>query len=496
MGREIPKWYRDAKLGIMVHWGLPAIPAFAPARNGSMTDILAEHGWPYYFRNNPYAEWYLNSLRLGQTDTHRFHNRRFNRAYPYERLAERFNDDIRPWDPAEWAELFAETGARYVVMVAKHHDGFLLWPSKHPPAREGYIASRDIVGELADAVRERSLRFGVYYSGLLDWTVQAQPIADFGDILTVDAARPYAEYVERHFAELIERYRPDVLWNDIGLPRNVSRRDLFRRYRNTVADGVLNDRWMQVSRLASRLLSRGRLRRRAAEWARNAIVAGKPLGNLGDVATVEYGQTTGAGRRPWEAVRSIGNSFAYNEQEDPSNSLTGIELAWLLADVVSRNGNLLLNVGPKSDGTIPAGQRSALVGLAEWLRTNGEAIFGTRPWNRPSGETGDGIPVRYTTGRDALYVILRERPKGLTLELPNIPLRSIPRDRREPGVEDELTISLFGCDRPIQWTATNGRVEISLPGSFVPTGPIVVALTWRAVSTRARQIELYTDVIG
>jgi len=496
MNRRVPDWYRNAKFGIMVHWGLPSIPAFAPSGNGSIAEILANNDWPFYFRNNPYSEWYQNSLRLKDTATRKFHNRKFNRTYRYERLADRFNDDIRKWDPSDWAELFDEAGARYVVLVAKHHDGFLLWQSDHKPELEGYVAGRDIVGELGEAIRARNLRYGLYYSGLLDWTVQSEPIADFGDLLNVQTDSAYATYVWHHFTELIARHHPDILWNDIGLPAGISRRRLFRLYRESVAEGVLNDRWMQTSPAMRRMLARPWFRRKVAEAARKSMVAGKSVGKLGDIPTAEYASNPRLRPEPWEAVRSIGNSFGYNEQESSEDHLTGDALARMLADVVSKNGNLLLNIGPKSDGTIPREQRIPLLDLAAWLRVNGQAIYDTRPWYRAEGETSDGQPVRFTTRPDTLYAIVLERPRRLLLEFPSLELKRIPRPKAAPGSEDELTVSLLGCEQPVQWKHSEGSVEVRLPGAFVPIGPVVVVFRWQSVELRARPIELYTDLVG
>jgi alpha-L-fucosidase len=496
MNRRVPEWYRNAKLGIMVHWGLPSIPAYAPTGNGTISTILAAHDWPFYFLNNPYSEWYQNSLRLKDSSTRSFHNRKFNPAYAYERLADRFNDDIKKWNPSEWAELFAEVGARYVVLVAKHHDGFLLWPSEHKPATEGYVAGRDIVGELADAVREKALRYGLYYSGLLDWTVQTQPIAGFEDLLTVPTDDAYTQYVWNHFSELISRHKPDILWNDIGLPGTLDRGRLFELYRETVEDGVLNDRWMQVSTGTKRLLTMPWARRRIVERARKSMISGEPIGKLGDVPTSEYATGTRLRREPWEAVRSIGNSFAYNQEEPAENYLSGEELARMLADVVSKNGNLLLNIGPRSDGSIPREQQTPLLDLAAWLRVNGSAIFDTRPWHRAEGQTADGQPVRYTTQPDTLYAILLERPLRLTVELEDLDIRRIPRSKLEGGAGIEFSVSLLGCDLPVGWRVSGNTVEIRFPGSFVPVGPPVIRLRWQSVELKARPIEMYTDVIG
>jgi alpha-L-fucosidase len=493
VGHTVAEWYRNAKLGIMVHWGLPSIPAFAPP-GGSFTEILAEHDWPWYFLNNPYAEWYQNSLRIPGSPARSYHVRRFNRTFPYQRLAERFNADLPGWDPGAWADLFRESGARYVVMVAKHHDGFLMWPSEHQPPVEGYVAARDVVGELAEAVRERGLRFGTYYSGLLDWTVQTEPIRDFPDLLCPPSGDEYAAYAEAHFRELIDRYSPDLLWNDIGLPGEISRRGLFHYYREKVPGGVLNDRWQQVPPFVKRLLARPWLRRRLSEAARKRLAAAEPAGKLGDVPTTEYPRRTRLRDAPWEAVRSIGNSFCYNAQEEDTY-LGGNELIWMLADVVSKNGNLLLNVGPKSDGTIPAEQRLPLQELATWISTNGPAIYGTRPWVRAEGTTSAGASVRFTTRKDTLFAIVRERPAALSLTLPDLDPRTLPGVSAAGDAGGHLAASILGLQEAIEFRASEGGVEVFLPGSLVVTGPFVIAFRWVADQSGPEPIQLYTDVI-
>ncbi len=407
MSHTVPDWYRNAKLGIMIHWGLPSIPAFAPAEGG-ISELLAAHDWPYYFRNNPYAEWYQNSLRIADSPARAYHRKRFNRFFPYQRLAKRFNDELEKWDPGEWGDFFREVGARYVVMVSKHHDGFLMWPSTSPPVVDDYVASRDVVGELGEAVREKGLRYGVYYSGLLDWTVQTEPLRDFPDLLTAPTDDAYEAYVLAHFTELIERYRPDILWNDIGLPAGISRKKLFHDYRSAVPAGVVNDRWQQVRPFINRWLNKPVIARRVSKAARKMILAGEPTGRHGDVSTIEYPRSAKLREKPWEAVRSVGNSFCYNEQEPPEAYLSGDELISMVADVVSKNGNLLINVGPKLDGTIPREQRGPLLELARWLRVNGPAIYGTRPWHVAEGSTGDNIAVRFTTRPDTLFAIVEK----------------------------------------------------------------------------------------
>ena len=163
----VPGWYDDAKLGIFVHWGLYSVPGWAPVA-GEYGELIAKEGWASWFAKNPYAEWYLNSIRIEGSPSHRHHVQTYGEGFSYDDFVPLFNEAIGAWNPGDWAELFRQAGAGYVVLTTKHHDGFLLWPSRTPnPVKEGYAASRDLVGELAEAVRARGMRMGLYYSGAL-----------------------------------------------------------------------------------------------------------------------------------------------------------------------------------------------------------------------------------------------------------------------------------------------------------------------------------------
>jgi len=143
---EVPDWYHDAKLGIFIHWGLYSIPAFAVTSR----DFVESSKQEDHYANNPYAEWYLNALRIPESPTQKFHLENYGKDFSYDDFIPIFNKEIKKWKPDEMAELFKMAGAKYVVLVTKHHDGFLLWPSKIPnPNKETYHASRDIVGKSA-----------------------------------------------------------------------------------------------------------------------------------------------------------------------------------------------------------------------------------------------------------------------------------------------------------------------------------------------------------
>ncbi|PHM05577.1 alpha-L-fucosidase [Nostoc sp. 'Peltigera malacea cyanobiont' DB3992] len=169
---EVPEWFKDAKLGIFIHWGVYSVPGWAPL-TGEQNKVVAEHGWEYWFQHNPYAEWYYNSMKLEGSDTYKYHRATYGKNFTYDDFIPTFNAAITRWNPSQWAKLFSQVGARYVVLTTKHHDGFLLWPSK-TTNQSGRVAARDIVGELTQAVRKQGMRMGLYYSGGIDWSKQIQ----------------------------------------------------------------------------------------------------------------------------------------------------------------------------------------------------------------------------------------------------------------------------------------------------------------------------------
>ena len=179
--RPCPDWYARPQLGVFIHWGMFAIPAYAPAETPInelfKTDYDRAMAW------SPYAEWYWNAMRVPGSPTEAHHARVY-RGKPYEDFRPAFEAAARSFDAGAWADLFAEAGASYVVFVTKHQDGYCLWPSEVAnPHKRDWTSKRDYVGELAEAVRARGMRFGVYYSGGLDWTFHFTPVSNFGDML-------------------------------------------------------------------------------------------------------------------------------------------------------------------------------------------------------------------------------------------------------------------------------------------------------------------------
>lgn len=362
-----PEWFGGAKLGFFIHWGIYSVPAFAPLRKGravGLEDLYTIH---------QYAEWYANTVRIPGSPTARFHEETYGVGVSYEDLADRWLAE--DFDAQRLIDELAEAGGRYIVPTTKHHDGFCLWDTD----TTGFTSvnrgpRRDLIDEIAGATRNRGLRLGLYFSGGLDWHVSDfPPIQSSRELFTFRRNDPaFAAYSLGQLRELVERYRPEVLWNDIEWPDSGKGHDgpslarFFEWYLREVPEGTLNDRW------------------------------GVPYHGY---ITREYRDVAEKSSVQWELTRGLGVSFGHNTVEADDDHLTDRALVHLLIDTVSKGGNLLLNVGPTAAGTLPPIQSARLRALGDWLRINGEAIYDTVAWTR-FGDEG----LRYTTGAGNLYV--------------------------------------------------------------------------------------------
>ncbi len=461
---RVPAWWLDAKLGIFVHWTIASVPAFATVD----VDIgeLVKSGRRDAFACSPYAEWYENSLHFAHSPAAR-HHREVWGGRPYERFAADWVAGLEHWNPDEWAARFAATGARYVVFVTKHMDGYCLWPTDVPnPRRPGWNCPRDVVGELREAVLAAGMRFGIYYSGGLDSTFNDTPIGSVAGMLQAIPRGDYAEYADAHVRELIARYAPSVLWNDIAWPGTRTQLwDLFEHYYASVPDGVVNDRWLPWSpALAS---ARTSLVRRGIDLAvrqqarRDAGVI-PPLPPHGDVRTPEYVVFDDVQRKPWECVRGMDQSFGYNACSRPEHFIGRDDLLWMLTDIAAKGGNLLLNVGPRGvDAAIPDEQLTRLEWLAGWFRPNDGAIVATRPWVKPGTSTTEGRPVRYTARDGTVFAFLREPGDRATL----------------PDVRTTPTTTITTVDDvPLPWHETSAGLAVDTSTARHDPDPMVVAL--------------------
>jgi alpha-L-fucosidase len=456
---RVPVWYEDAKLGVFIHWGLYSVPGWAP-RVPDMHQMLVKHGPARMLRENPYAEWYLNSMQIPDSPTHRHHVRTYGDDYPYDNFVKTFDDASAGAKLDSVAELCHAAGARYVVLTTKHHDGFALWPSEvaHPVKGE-YHARRDLVGDLTGAVRERRMRMGLYYSGGYDWPYNDAVLRRAADAaLAVPDGRPYVRYVTAHWRELIDRYRPSVLWNDIAWPNDGHLAELFAYYYNTVEDGVINDRWREPG-IPRNAFTDSLVRVAGAAvqlvWplipaSRKRLAFATPAHY--DFRTPEYDLLHTVSKRKWELTRGVGHSFGANRHERPEDIVSDTELIQMFCDVVSKNGNLLIGVGPRPDGTVPEEQQEPLRGLGAWLDANGEAIYGSRPWVLTESLATDGTPLRFTKSGEGVYALILGVPAERRVTLEAVDGSRVRRVR------------LVGADEPLEWSVSEGgELTVNLP---------------------------------
>jgi alpha-L-fucosidase len=382
--RPIPTWFQDAKFGIFIHWGVYSVPAWRKVTSGLYAS---------------YAEWYYARVMFDEeTGGREFHVRNFGEDFEYRDFAPQFRAEL--YDPAVWADLFKRSGARYVVLTSKHHDGFCLWPTRSP-YKKGWNSMdvgprRDLVGDLAEAVRSRGLRFGLYYS-VIEWESNPTHRTETGYFIPEDLVTKYRipadKYVDEHLIpqlkELVSKYRPSLIFGDAG------------EWDRTAAE------WKTLDFLAWLYNS--------APNRQEVVVNdrfGKDMpGRHGDYFSSEYQDAGGMGvLHPWEESRGVGGSYGFNRDENIDDYQTSEELVHELIDIVGRGGNLLLNVGPTADGRIPVIMQQRLVDIGAWLEVNGEAIFGSRPWDRAEKNRARDKSLAFTRKGEDLYVLCKGWP--------------------------------------------------------------------------------------
>ncbi len=393
--RENPQWFEDAKFGIFIHWGVYAVPAWGP--------------------KDRYSEWYWYDMENKDSQTWQFHVDTYGEDFQYQSFASMWKTDM--FDPDHWADIFDRSGAKYVVLTSKHHEGFALWPSAESWNWNSVDIGphRDLCGELIEAVRNRGLRMGFYYS-LYEW---------FHPLYRSDIGRYVDQHMLPQLKDLVERYEPDIVWPDGEWehPSSTWRSEEFLAWlfneSSAPEDVVINDRWGSETR------------------------------NIhGGFATPEYGHIPEGKlieENRWEECQGMGMSFGYNRNEHIDDYRSATELVHLLVDTVSRGGNLLLDIGPKADGRIPTIMEHLLLDIGAWLEINGDAIYGTTAGNFPAQEG-----LRFTRKGDMAYAISLEWPgEGFEITLP---------EDVEVG-----SVTLLGLDADVSFAQDGVTLQVETP---------------------------------
>ncbi len=348
--RPVPQWFEDSKFGIFIHWGVYSVPSWGPT--GDSIGVY-----------DKYSEWYWNKLMNTESKVNKyfkqFHLKTYGPNFKYQDFAPMFKAEL--FNPDDWAGLFKKAGAKYVVLTSKHHEGFTLWPSAQSWNWNSVDAGphRDLCGDLTASVKKEGLHMGFYYS-LYEW---------YNPVYKNDLQ----SYVDGHMIpqmkDLVTRYTPDILWTDgeWDKPSRDWKSEEFLAWlyndspvKQTV---VVNDRWGSETR------------------SKHGGFYTTEYGLVGEKEGIEEENT-----RPWEECRGIGTSFGYNRTENLDSYSSCEDLIKLLISTVSAGGNLLLDIGPAADGTIPVIMQQRLLEIGKWLGVNGEAIYGTRAFIRNKKE--------------------------------------------------------------------------------------------------------------
>ncbi len=367
--RVSPSWFNDAKFGIFIHWGVYSVPAWGAPKS--------------------YAEWYWRNMADKKPNNvwWQFHKKQYGENFDYKDFAPMFRAEL--FKPDEWADIFARSGAKYIVPTSKHHEGFCIWPNEHASKAYGRPwnsmvvgPQRDLLGELGDAVRKRGMKYGFYYS-LYEW---------FNPLWLTNRPAYVNDHMFPQFKEVVTRYKPAIIFSDGEWDMHSkdwrSEELLAWLYNESPCkdEVVINDRWGKDCRHKH-----------------------------GGYYTTEYGAGMKDASHAWEESRGMGYSYGFNRAENIDDYKSAREMVLVLCDLVSRGGNFLLDIGPTGDGRIPVIMQQRLIEIGDWLKVNGEAIYGTRyagrdcQWSegkRPGQEFGE-YKIKYN-----LMEQIGKEPKG------------------------------------------------------------------------------------
>ena len=457
---EIPQWYRDAKLGIFIHWGAYSVPAF---------------GSEWYPR-----QMYINAVRRGD-NFFEHHTKTYGpqKSFGYKDFIPRFKAE--KFDAQKWISLFRAAGARYVVPVAEHHDGFPMYDCSYTRWDASEMGpQRDVIGELAKAARSAGMKFGVSSHRAFNWMYYVRDAsfdnADprFADLygrpmpflFNEDAADykknfpPQDEQFKDDWlarsCELVDKYEPDVFWFDFGITPGLQDADYQS---NPFAGHLKRFAAYYYNRTANRESGIGIINYKWNAFPIKAAVLDKERSKMAEIRKPFWQTDTAVSASSWGYTRNQRYKTADRLVDD-------------LVDIVSKNGCLLLNVGPRSDGTIPDEDEAILRAIGDWLRINGEAIYDTTHW-KTFGEGPTAVStghvseskdkrfvaedLRFTSSGETLYVTGLKWPKDNQITVRTLASGS----KLYPSTIS--SVSMLGSDSSLKWTRDSDGLKVSLP---------------------------------
>lgn len=457
---NVPEWYRNAKFGIFIHWGIYSVPAFG-------------------------SEWYSRNMYVKDSPEYKHHLETYGKhtEFGYKDFIPMFTAD--KFDPDAWAELFARAGAKYVVPVAEHHDGFQMYESEisHWNAAETG-PRRDVLGQLKESCRKKGMEIGASSHRVEHWFFMghgreydsdvrepmergdfywpAMPEQNHHDLYS--EPMPTEEFLQDWLVrccEIVDKYRPRIVYFDWWIQHSA-----VRPYLRKFAAYYYN---------------------RAARWGSDAVINYKHDAFLFGTAVpdVERGQFADIKPYFWQTDTAIAlNSWGYTEH---NNFRPAQDILCDLVDIVSKNGCLLLNVGPKPDGTITREDRAVLLKIGEWLKINGEAIYDSRVWRKygegptqvTDGQFSDGIKknftsrdFRFTTAGGYLYAFAMKCSESGEYCIRSLGIQDASRQANFHGIIRNAEV--LGCNEKPRWSRDQEGLHIS--SGFVSDSPVVFRL--------------------
>lgn len=457
---NVPEWYRNAKFGIFIHWGIYSVPAFG-------------------------SEWYSRNMYVKDSPEYKHHLETYGKhtEFGYKDFIPMFTAD--KFDPDAWAELFARAGAKYVVPVAEHHDGFQMYESEisHWNAAE-MGPRRDVLGQLKESCRKKGMEIGASSHRVEHWFFMghgreydsdvrepmergdfywpAMPEQNHHDLYS--EPMPTEEFLQDWLVrccEIVDKYRPRIVYFDWWIQHSA-----VRPYLRKFAAYYYN---------------------RAARWGSDAVINYKHDAFLFGTAVpdVERGQFADIKPYFWQTDTAIAlNSWGYTEH---NNFRPAQDILCDLVDIVSKNGCLLLNVGPKPDGTITQEDRAVLLKIGEWLKINGEAIYDSRVWRKygegptqvTDGQFSDGIKknftsrdFRFTTAGGYLYAFAMKCSESGEYCIRSLGIQDASRQANFHGIIRNAEV--LGCNEKPRWSRDQEGLHIS--SGFVSDSPVVFRL--------------------